>query len=526
MRATPQRPLRLRFAAVATALLIGALVPLGTGSASAAQGGTVRVATDLSGQATGALSFDPTRVNVAAAPDTTYQWLVYGSLLKPAGSGKLVPSLARSATVIDPQTIEVKLRDGIAFSDGTRLDASAVKAGIERNLAVPAPHPQFRAELGDIESVEVVDPLTVRLHLSVPAAAAVYPLLAGIETFIVSPTAVTNGTDLNKNPVGAGPFLLKEYAPEQHITLVRNAKYWDAKNVKLSQISFVHVLGGAQTIDALKSDQADVAALTVTDVPSVQGSALTVKPVPVDGSFLWMPLCKSSAPLSDVRVRQALNYAINRNEISKALLAGYGEPVWSLYPKGNQYFVPQLDGYYDYNPKKAKKLLAAAGYKSGVQLTFMPIPGVPLTQQVAEVVQSQWSKVGVDAQIVPTTNFVNDFYVDHRAQVALNPSTRPGILKVAGPYKKGSIGDACDYDDPSLDAIIDRLSTAPDGSPEAVKAWTDAQNFVMKNALSVYIAFIPQFLAWSNHVANVHPIQLSGAITAIPDYTTLTVRSP
>jgi ABC-type transport system substrate-binding protein len=523
MRATPHRPVRLGSVGIATALLVAALVPLGTSSPAAAQGGTVRVATDLSGQTTGALFFDPTSVKVAAAPDITYEWLIYGSLLKPTPSGKYVPYLAKSATVLDPQTIEVKLRDGVVFSDGSAFDANAVKSGIERNLAVPAPHPQFRAELSDISSVEVVDPLTVRLHLNTPAAAAVYPLLAGIETFIVSPGAVAKGVDLNSNPVGAGPFVLKDYAPEQRITLVRNAKYWDEKHVKLSQVDFVHVLGGAQTIDSLKSNQTDLAALTVSDVPSVQGAGLTVKAVPVDGSFLWMPLCKSSAPLSDVRVRQALNYGINRKQISKALLYGYGEPVWSLYPKGSQYFVRQLDAYYDYNPSKAKKLLAAAGYRSGVQLKFMPIPGIPLTQQVAEVVQSQWSKIGVDAQIVPTTNFVNDFYVDHRAQVALNPSTRPGILKIAGPYRKGSIGDACDYDDPTLDAIIDRLSTAPDGSAEAVKAWTDAQNFVMKNALSVYVAFIPQFLAWNNHVANVQPIQLSGAITAIPDYATLTM---
>src|SRR5205814_606630 len=128
-------------------------------------------------------------------------------------------------------------------------------------------------------------------------------------------------------------------------------------------------------------------------------------------SLLWFNLCKTRAPLDDVRVRQALNYAFDRNAVNTALAQGKGKLAWSLVPPDNALYDTSLDNTYAYNVKKAKKLLAQAGHPDGISLTLIPSPGI--SGQVAEIAQQYWAKAGIKVQIVPSTNIVQDFYTDH-----------------------------------------------------------------------------------------------------------------
>jgi ABC-type transport system substrate-binding protein len=264
----------------------------------------------------------------------------------------------------------------------------------------------------------------------------------------------------------------------------------------------------------------------LTELPSVQGSDFEVDTRPVENQYLWFPLCKSRPPFDDVRVRQALNFALDRDAINERLLYGEGEPMWMLWPKISAYYVDDLEGHYAYDPERARELLAEAGYADGLSLELMPFPGNPLIQQMAEVAQAQWKEVGVDVELVPSANAVNDFYVETRYPAAVLSSTRGGILKVSGPFRPGSIGNVCRYDNPELNRIIDRLAAAADGSPEATDAWAEAQRLVVQESLALWANFIPAVHAWDgDKVGGVDFVLNSGAVGLSPLFTEMYVRA-
>jgi ABC-type transport system substrate-binding protein len=162
----------------------------------------------------GGIRFDPETV---ASPNDWYtqQW-IYDSLLRQNADGSYSPGLAKSATVIDPQTIVIELQPNVKFSDGTPMDADAVKFSLERMLASDNTG-AIRAELYEIGSITVDSPTKLTIALKTPIAGQFYNLLANGETMVVSPTAAKSGTPLDQKPVGAGPFLLKSYTPEQSV---------------------------------------------------------------------------------------------------------------------------------------------------------------------------------------------------------------------------------------------------------------------------------------------------------------------
>jgi ABC-type transport system substrate-binding protein len=313
--------------------------------------------------------------------------------------------------------------------------------------------------------------------------------------------------------VANGPYKLVSWSLGDRVVLEKNPRYWNAKSIKLDGIKFVNVAPGPQQVNALKSNLVDVTTgLAPSTITALEGAGgLQVKSSFQDGQFLWMPMCKASGPLANPKVRRALNYAVDRNAINKALLFGKGEPAWTLFPSDNALYDEQLDDVYAYNPTKAKKLLKDAGYADGFSTSIVPIP-TPLTSQVAQVVQDEWKKVGVTLQIVATTDYVNDFYVRKVADIGLVPSTRTGFNKVTGPYEPGSIGNACDYSDPTLHQLIATAEALPPNSPQLSAAWAKIQQFVIGNALSVYIDFTPIVTAATNDVKHLATVPYIGSI--------------
>jgi len=477
----------------------------------------VRIGEDLSG--TGSSEpplFDPTLSHTPAVQDP---WLlaIYGSLLRATNSGGYVPDLAAAATIVDPQTIDVELRPGLVFSDGTPLDATAVRAGILRNRNAKQ-NGAFEPLLQDVSSIDATDPVSVRIHLSKPVAGSFYDLLAESDTFIVSPAAANDAShNLNEAPVGAGPYVLKSYVADQQIVLKKNPRYWDAKDIRVDQIDFVSVSAGSPQVNALEAGTVDLTAVPLDVVSTLQSNnSFTVGQDFSQTQSLWLPVCKSSPPLSDVRVREALSFAIDRDAINHAVLDGTGQPQWALWPQGSVYFPAALANHYAYDPAKAKQLLAQAGLANGFRTSIMVGTPNPLEEQAAQVLQAEWKQIGVVLSIVPSTNFVSDFYLRKLAPIGVNPEVRGGLLAINGPFRTGSVGDVCDYDNPTLDATADQLSLQAPGSSTAVALWDRAQTFIVDNALAIWIAYIPYAFASDHHVSG------AGFLTAyplpVPDY--------
>ena len=287
--------------------------------------------------------------------------------------------------------------------------------------------------------------------------------------------------------------------------MVRNPKYWDAKDIKIKELDYVNVQVGPQQVNALESGTVNVTSIQATDAPVVRENPdYVVASGAAQTQSLWMPVCKSSGPLANVKVRQALNYGVDRTGINHAVLQGLGQPQWAIVPKGNLYFDPALNGYYAYNPKKAKQLLAQAGYSKGLPLSVIVTTSNPVMAETATILQAQWKKIGVDLTIVPSTNFVSDLYLRKLAPLGLNPEVRGGLEGLTGPYSlSGGTGDLCDYNDPTLNAITSQIGELAPQSPKAIALWRQAQTYIVQNALSVWIDFSPYIYASAKNVHGV-----------------------
>jgi len=473
--------------------------------------GVLRWATDLSGA--GAPVFDPVEMTVSDS-GTALGQLLYDTLLRKQPDGSLTPQLAAKATIDDPQTLTVALREGVKFQDGTPLDAAALAFTILRNRDTTSL--AFAPQIHDVTAVDVVDPTTVRIHLSKPEAGAFYPLLAGLATMPVSPTAVKrNDPNPITNPLGAGPFRVTGYDELQRLELTRSPSYWNAKQIKLGGIEYVNAPTGPTAVNSLQAGTVDVIGSDVSQVPGLEGGKIKIATASSPTSLLWFPLCKNKPPLDDARVRQALNYALDRDAINEGLAEGKGTPAWSLVPPASALFASDLDEHYAHNPKKARKLLKQAGHPDGVKLTIIPSPGlgVPL----AEIAQQSWGEAGIDVEILPSTNIVQDLFVNQNANMGSATVVRGGLDALQTIYTPGNLGDLCNYENPELTAMINELASLPSTDPAYAQKWKEAQQFVIDNALSVYGVWLPAVIAYDSDRLGGVQIAFPG-VSPYPDF--------
>ena len=434
------------------------------------------------------LTFDPT---TAGAGVHQVLVAVYGSLLTKTGLGQYEPNLATRVEIIDPQTIEVELREGMTFSDDTPVDAEALKVNLER-FATTGNIKGLRSEImKDLREVEVKGPLSATVHLSTPTSGIVYDLFAGPETVLISPAALASGVDLSKQAVGAGPFLVESWQPDVKLTLVRNPDYWNADEVKLAGVEFIQLQAGPPVVNALRTNAVDVAAVDHSVAQSL------VDPIATDtfrhpGTFI-LNVCKKDEPLSDVRVRQAMAHAMDRELLAQRLYGGATEPVWSLQREGDPYYDPELEGIYEYDPDRARQLLAEAGYPDGFSTSLIGTPGNSTT--AGEVLQGLFAEVGIDLELRQTQNIINDFYIEGRAQLFPINQTRSGLDAYTVLLLPGAFANVCQYSNPEIEQVMAKAMAAPPDSDEAVDAWHELAALVQQELPFIPIVFHSQVVA-------------------------------
>jgi ABC-type transport system substrate-binding protein len=449
--------------------------------------GIVRIAANL----TPAITFFDLTTQVS----TPFIWhnMIYDTLLRPTPSGVPEPGLAKKATIVDPSTLKVELNPNVKFSDGTALDSAAVKFGIERNIN-QGKSGSFEVEFYQLDTITVDSPLTFTIRLKSPIAGAWYRLLSLIETSPVSPTAAAlPGADFNKHPVGAGPFTLQSAAAGGHITLVKNPTFFQADTIRLAGIEFVNVTPEAagnaarsKTVDLSVNIQYSVAA-------GLAGSGLKVAVNTTDNVMLGGAICKNRPPFNDVRVRQAINYALDRDAMS-ALYDGKGEPMWGFFAKSSPLHNADLDNYYKRDLVKAKALLADAGYpKLSFDVFFTPgLDG----QRAGEVLQQQLAEAGVTISLKPLTATADFFPNATAGPMYFYPLNRSGLNKITRLYVPGSYGNVCNWDDPELNRLVKALQAVQETSPEGIKLWNDLQAYTVKTAVTIFGIFGVQANVW------------------------------
>ncbi len=321
---------------------------------------------------------------------------------------ELVPGLAQSWTVSsDGLEYTFKLRPGVKFQDGTPLNAEAVRFTFDRQINDDAPahklgwYPYAGYNFGTIKSVVAVDDLTAKFVLKEPRAPFI-GVLATAAAAIISPTAFNKlGKDFAGQPVGTGPFRFVSWDRGNQIVMERNAGYW-GKAPRLQKIAYRWVIDEQARLAQLRNGTLDL----VTDIPPDNIAGLEKDPrftvLKQAGMHIWyVGINNTSGPLRDKRVRQALNYAVDKAAITRDVLKGTGVPAIGPVNPGTWGYNPNVR-LYDYNPATAKKLLAEAGYPNGFAVNFwVPESGSGMQAPVAmaTVIQANLQAVGVQAKI-------------------------------------------------------------------------------------------------------------------------------
>jgi peptide/nickel transport system substrate-binding protein len=314
----------------------------------------------------------------------------------------IVPQLALShETSADGKEVTIKLRPGVKFHDGEPFDAEAAKFSLERHLTFSG---SFRKpELGAVDHVEVIDPLTIKLVLKTPYS----PLVAQLTDrsgMMVSPKAAREqGDKFGQHPVCAGPYKFVERVQQDRIVFEKFADYWNKDNVHIDRIVYLPLVDATVRLANLKSGGLDlIERLLATDIKAVQADPklklATAIELGYQGITLNIGNDKTKGPLSQsAKVRQALDLSIDRDAINQVVFNGEFEP-------GNQWVSPDHPFYQKALPvrgrdvAKAKMLLKEAGVTTPVSVDFM-VPKNTEAEALAQVIQSMAAEAGFDVKI-------------------------------------------------------------------------------------------------------------------------------
>jgi peptide/nickel transport system permease protein/peptide/nickel transport system substrate-binding protein len=461
------------------------------------RGGVLRVSAP-----TNPSTLDP--MTGSAGSDHIYLYTLYDTLVEwePA-TLEPRPGLAESWAWPDPTTLVLNLRQGVVFHDGTPLDAEAVKFNLDRARTDPSSN--VKPDLASLRAVRVTGPLQVALDLLQPDTAL--PLILSDRAgMIVSPAAVKErGSRHDRDPVGSGPWRFVSWADNEKVIVTRNERYWKPALPYLDGIE-IQVIGEVNTgLRSVITGQNDFVYFLAPQQKPIIDRAKNL--VLVSGPTLWciqIYLNYGRKPLDDVRVRRALNYAIDRIAFNKATANGLAEPAMLNLPASHWAFDQAMADANSYDPDKARHLLAEAGYKDGFDLDIQGTSDQRSIQR-EEVLIEQFQKAGIRAKftngVIP--NSTTQFFVEKKHDAYLSSWTgRPDptqtyqlLFSKDGFYNAGRAGPVPELIGALLDTRKDQAIA------DRKQAFARLQKLVTENALVVPLQF--QF-EMDAHTARLH----------------------
>ncbi len=474
------------------ALMGGAAASLSLGGAALAQGAPKRGGTLRISAFTNPSSLDP--ATGGAGSDHTFLFTMYDTLtewdyetLKPK------PGLAESWSFTDPTTLVLKIRSGVTFHDGTPLDAEAVRFNFERNKNDQRSN--VKADLLNMASVAVTGPMQVTLKLSAPDS-ALPGILSDRAGMMVSPAALkasANG-NLTRSPVGTGAYTFVSWADGERIVIKRNEKYWKPNKPHPDGIEFAIIPELTTGVRSVTAGQNDF----IYQLPPRQKVVVERSPnlKVVSGPTLYcfqLFINWAKPPFDDVRVRKAINFAIDREAFVKASLAGLAEPAYMNLPKAHWAYDKSVAELYPYDPAKARQLLAEAGFKEGTVIEMGGYPDQDSVQR-EEILTEQFRKAGIGVRFTnsPVAEASSAFFGPEKRGSALlaawtgrpDPSLTYSLMFTKDTYYNAGRAPV----PPELEAAI-KDSRATEDIEQRRKAFATVQRLVMENAFVVPLAF-------------------------------------
>ncbi len=308
----------------------------------------------------------------------------------------VIPVLAEGYEANEDATeFTIQLKEDIKFSDGTDWNAEAAKVNLDR-LADQEQGLKRNSLFNVVEATEVIADNEIKITLKEPFGAFINTLAhpAGL---MLSPAALEeHGNEVSQNPVGTGQYIFKEWKPGESLTVVANDDYWGGAP-EFSSITFKPVTENGTRVSMFKSGDADF----IFPVPTEQIASLEsdddLEVISVDSIIVrYMTLNTTKAPFDDVKVRQALNYAIDKDAYGEVVFNGFTRPMDSLIAGDVQFHSGQEP--YDYDPEKAKELLKEAGYEDGFETTLWS-SNTSTNVKATQFIQQQLSEVGITVNV-------------------------------------------------------------------------------------------------------------------------------
>ncbi len=433
-------------------------------------------------------SLDPYQMTAAGTREVLFN--VYEGLIKPDATGDYVPAVASDYTVSeDGLTYTFPLRDGVLFHNGDAVTAEDVLYSFE-TCAATSNETDLIAALSAIEKIEADGDNQIVITLSEPSTA----FLSYAAMVYIVPEGYS---DQATSPVGTGPFKFVSRSVQESLVMEKFGEYW-GEAAYLDKVTFKIFEDANALMSALSAGSIDmVNHLTIDQVDTVKGGDFKV----LEGTMNLVQalyLNNGVEPFDNEKVRQAMCYAVNVDDILELTAAGYGAKLGSsIYPSFTKYFDESLVDYYDYDVEKAKSLLAEAGYPDGFSMTITIPSNYTPHMNVGEVLVEQLAQVGITATIEPVEweTWLTEVYAGRNFEstvIGFDAATlNAGAL--LNRWMSTNESNMINYDNPDYDAVMEKAAACTD-EEQQTELYKEAASILTETAANVYIQDLADFM--------------------------------
>ncbi|MCR9124381.1 MAG: ABC transporter substrate-binding protein [Phyllobacteriaceae bacterium] len=429
---------------------------------------------------------DPT-AGAAAAIDEVVYANVFEGLTRIGSDGAVLPGLAENWIVSDDGlNYTFELREGATFHDGTTLDAGDVVFSLERAMAEDSVNAQ-KALFAAIDTVEQMDELTVAITLSQPTGDFLYNMGWGDAVIVAPESADTN----QESPVGTGPFRFVSWQKGSAVNLERYADYWgEAPALESVQIRFIPDPAAA-TAALLAGDVHAFPNLPAPEsIPIFEADPrFTVAIGSTEGETI-LSTNNAQPPFDDIRVRQAIAHAIDRQAIIDGAMFGLGTPIGTHFAPHHPAYVELIETY-PFDPDRARALLAEAGHGDGISATIH-LPPPSYARRGGEIIASQLRDVGIDLEIIPVewAQWLEQVFTNKEFDLTIVSHTEPNDI---GIYARENY--YFQYENADFDALIAELSTTANEDAR-YELWRQAQQILAEDAVNGFLFQLAKNGVW------------------------------
>lgn len=422
-------------------------------------------------------SLDPHNAEYAGTREVLFN--MYEGLVKATPDGDIEPAVASEYVVAeDGMNITFTLRDGIKFSDGSQVTVDDVKYSIERYAGIQGEESAF----SDFKDIEVLEDGTFKINLEKPNTEFIYEL-----TCAILPAA--NDANVNSNPIGTGPFKYSVNVPGEKLEVVKNENYWKDGQPYLDKVTFKVITDTDMAVMQLNSGTLDIYQYLTADQAMTIGKNFNI----LEGNVNYvqgMFLNNAKAPFDNIKVRQAMYYAVDRDLVNDMIFGGKSHIIGTnMIPGASKYYNADTEKTYTRDVEKAKALLAEAGYPDGFTFTITVPNNYAPHESTAQILKESLAEVGITANInlVEFTTWYSDAYVDRNYEATV--VAVDGRLAPFSFFEKNvstAVNNFTNYNNPQFDEIYAKAvaSVNPD---EKVTYYKQLQKILADDAASIYV---------------------------------------